>query len=352
MVTLNLTMNAAAPVVPDVQACSGKQQVITNAVNVRAAIVETLGGPNNGGAAIQIAQPTTTIAPPLTVNDFFAAGNLISYEGSLSQGVCVSTNTTIAQGLTLASIPAQTADYGVAMTPIPVVVSGGVAPYTISVGNLPLGLSFDGVNISGASTKAGLTPVTVSATDANGQSRYQTVNLTVNPPAAIVTGLVNIPATGQVGVPFSGSASATGGYGALAWTGTGLPAGLTISAAGLISGTPITAGTFNPVLSVSDEAGQVATVNATIVIAAAPVVNPPPASCTLPKGAVRSAAKSVITAVNGTTLSTKAGITLSVLPCATIQWNRNSQVYQIGDRIEWKGWKDGAVVDVYSATLN
>ncbi|WP_295446701.1 Ig domain-containing protein [uncultured Thiodictyon sp.] len=352
-VPLTITINDAAPVVPDVVACSGTNEVITNAVNVRAAIVETRGGPNNGGPAIQIAKATTTIVPPLDVNTFFAGGNLITYSGTLSQGVCVSDTTSISQGLTLANVPAQTVNFATTITPVPVVISGGVAPYTISVGNLPLGFSLAGTDIVGASIWVGTTPVTLSVSDSNGQSTYQTFDFTVNPPAGIVLGATNVPTTGQVGTAFNGSVSATGGYGSLNWTGAGLPTGVSISAAGILSGTPSVAGAFTPVLKVTDGAGQVATVNASVVIAAAPVVNPPPAaSCTVPKGAIKSAAKSVITAVNGTTLSTQAGTTLSILPCAAIQWNRTSHVYRVGDRIEWKGWKDGAVVDVYNATLN
>jgi hypothetical protein len=49
---------------------------------------------------------------------------------------------------------------------------------------------------------------------------------------------------GAVGVPYSTTLSATGGSGALVWTlqGGGLPAGLSLSGAGVISGTPATAG--------------------------------------------------------------------------------------------------------------
>ena len=48
--------------------------------------------------------------------------------------------------------------------------------------------------------------------------------------------------TGKVGTAFSLTLSATGGTGSYTWSATGLPAGLTISTGGVISGTPTTAG--------------------------------------------------------------------------------------------------------------
>ena len=54
----NVTVNP-----PPVVVCSGTDQVITNAVNVRGSILEIGGGPSNGGIAIQISQSTTTIVP-------------------------------------------------------------------------------------------------------------------------------------------------------------------------------------------------------------------------------------------------------------------------------------------------
>lgn len=76
--------------------CSGVDQVITNAANVRAAILEIGGGPSNGGMAVQIAQNSTTIMAPLTASTFFAAGNLISFVGTMSAAnLCVATAATI-----------------------------------------------------------------------------------------------------------------------------------------------------------------------------------------------------------------------------------------------------------------
>jgi hypothetical protein len=61
--------------------------------------------------------------------------------------------------------------------------------------------------------------------------------------------------TGTVGTAASLQLSATGGSGGYTWTATGLPAGLSIGASGLISGTPTTAGTSSVSATATDSAG-------------------------------------------------------------------------------------------------
>lgn len=297
VISLNLTINEAGVAPPAAQACSGTHEVITNAANVQGAILETKGGPGvPGGASIKIAPATTTIAPPLTTDTFFNVGNLITYRGTLSQGICLSEATSVAQGLTVATIPAQTVNYGATIS-IPVLVAGGIAPYTISVGNLPMGVSLDGANIVGPATTAGTSSLTVSVNDSNGQSSYQTVSFTVTPPPAIVLGTDNVPTSGQVGSGYTGSVSASGGYGSLTWSGSGLPTGVTLSSGGALSGTPGTAGTYNAVLTVTDGSGQSKAIAKTITI------NPPPAivlgTTNLPKGLAGSAYSGSVPASGG-----------------------------------------------------
>jgi hypothetical protein len=62
--------------------------------------------------------------------------------------------------------------------------------------------------------------------------------------------------TGTVGTPVSLQLSATGGTPPYTWSATGLPAGLSISSGGLISGTPTTAGTSSVTATVRDSASQ------------------------------------------------------------------------------------------------
>lgn len=65
---------------------------------------------------------------------------------------------------------------------------------------------------------------------------------------------------GTEGVAYSQQLTASGGAGGpYTYSATGLPAGLTLTVDGLLSGTPSVAGTFTFVLSVRDSAGNVAT---------------------------------------------------------------------------------------------
>jgi Zn-dependent metalloprotease len=62
--------------------------------------------------------------------------------------------------------------------------------------------------------------------------------------------------SGPVGTAVSLQLSATGGTAPYTWTATGLPTGLSISSAGLISGTPSAAGTFNVNATATDSANR------------------------------------------------------------------------------------------------
>lgn len=339
---LNITVTS--PVDPS--ACSGTNTVITNGLDIRGHLLDVNGGMRNGGQTVQYAQETTTIIPPLTDADFYNAGNLATFSGTNSNGICVANQLTVSQGLTVASVADQTLAYGVAMTPVAVSVTGGIAPYTIVVNGLPNGLIFDGASISGTSTTPGLFPVTISVNDANAQTRIQTINISVDAAPAVVLGTLNLPATGTVGVAYTGSASASGGYGALSWTASGLPAGVNISQDGLISGTPTAAATYSPMLTVTDAAGTTATVSGNIVIAPAVV-----SACTKPAGAVGGlSSKGRITAIKGNliTFKTSAGalVKVTVPACAKIVWNGGTSTFALRQMFQWNGYNSAATGNV------
>jgi sugar lactone lactonase YvrE len=70
--------------------------------------------------------------------------------------------------------------------------------------------------------------------------------------------------------------SSAGGTGVTNWTATGLPSGVTLSAAGVLSGTPAfgSQGGYNPQLTVTDSVGATASVNLSLTINPAPVPAP------------------------------------------------------------------------------
>jgi len=155
-----------------------------------------------------------------------------------------------ALSVTTTSLPSGTV--GVAYS-AQLAATGGTAPYTWSSAGLPAGLSLSASGaITGTPTAAGSTPVSVKVTDSSTPqlSVSAQLNLVVavappppppppNPPSITTMTLPD----GTVGVPYSVQLEATGGVTPYKWslsTG-GLPAGLTLSPAGLLAGTPTTA---------------------------------------------------------------------------------------------------------------
>ena len=138
--------------------------------------------------------------------------------------------------------------------------TGGVAPYswTVKSGTLPAGLSLSAAGvIAGTPTTAGAANVTVQVSDS--ETMPQTAvsgSLTL----AISGGTLKITSTtadpGTVGTAYNFQLTASGGVPPYTWavaSGSTLPAGLALSSAGVVSGTPTASGTFNPSIAVTDE---------------------------------------------------------------------------------------------------
>lgn len=155
-------------------------------------------------------------------------------------------------------------------------VTGGLPPITacaISAGALPAGLAIsvspvpNNCRISGtpAGGTAGAFNITVQATDtgappntAPATATSAATPLTINPPLVISTVANTLldAVTGRAG--YSLTFTNTGGQTTFSWSSTGLGAGacsgMSLSAAGVFSGTPTTAGTCNFSASVTDTA--------------------------------------------------------------------------------------------------
>ncbi|GAB3385469.1 hypothetical protein GCM10027432_18220 [Lysobacter fragariae] len=162
--------------------------------------------------------------------------------------------------------------------------AGGVGPYSFSLlsGALPVGMSFSSAGVlSGTPTTAGVFNFTVQATDANGFTGSQAYTLTVSAPTISITP-ASLPA-GGVGTAYSQALSASGGSAPYTFTVTAgaLPAGLGLSTAGVLSGTPTANGSFNFTVTATDSGGFTGSASHTLVIAAATVTISP---TTLPGG--------------------------------------------------------------------
>jgi len=159
--------------------------------------------------------------------------------------------------------------------------SGGIGTTTFSLasGTLPSGLTLSGGGVlSGTPTQTGSFPITVKATDSNGCSGTGTTyNLTI----ACQTITVTNPAgnSGVAGSAFSETFTQSGGIGTTTFSlasGT-LPAGLTLSSGGVLSGTPTQTGTFTITVKATDSngcSGIGANYTLTIACPAITVTNP------------------------------------------------------------------------------
>ena len=146
---------------------------------------------------------------------------------------------------------------------------GGVPPFTwaLASGTLPTGLTLSAAGtISGTPTALGNTTFKVQATDA--QTPTPAVDtasktITVNNPIAISTTSLT---AGSVGMPYSASLTATGGVPPYTWTITSgvLPAGLSLSTSGVISGTPTTQETQTFTVQAADSQSTPATASASL----------------------------------------------------------------------------------------
>ena len=134
--------------------------------------------------------------------------------------------------------------------------SGGVGTiaWTVSSGSLPAGLVLKASGtISGTPTTAGTSTFTVVAKDSGTpqQSVQQSLSISVYSGLAITT--TSLP-NGIVNSAYSATLKSVGGTGTVTWSVSqgNLPAGLSLSGGGTISGSPTTAGTSNFTVSATD----------------------------------------------------------------------------------------------------
>jgi hypothetical protein len=221
--------------------------------------------------------PTASGTVTLTVR----ATDSASPTGTTSGPISLTINPAAATlALTLSSLPDGTVGVAYSAT---IGVSGGTAPYTclITSGTLPTGLSLSGCVISGTPTTAGISNLTVKATDSANPAQTVSgpVSITINQ-GVILT--LSSPPAATVNIPYSGTIPVTGGtgpYKCVITAGT-LPAGLNLSGC-LIAGTPTVATTATLTVQATDSSTPTATKTGpvTVMVNAATVVltlsNPP-----------------------------------------------------------------------------
>lgn len=184
--------------------------------------------------------------------------------------------------------------------------SGGIPPYTWSItnGTLPAGLTMTAAGvISGTptATGAGTANLTFKMTDSgspNPLSATATLGLTVNAAPAVTFTTASSLTAGTYNAAYSATVAATGGAGALTYsiTSGALPTGLTMSAAGVISGTPTVVGSFSITVKAADAFGDSATKVLALTVSYPPLTV---TTTTLPTGYVGSVYTATTLAATG-----------------------------------------------------
>uniref|UniRef100_UPI00378343F0 GEVED domain-containing protein n=1 Tax=Prosthecobacter sp. TaxID=1965333 RepID=UPI00378343F0 len=180
--------------------------------------------------------------------------------------------------------------------------TGGISPYTwaISAGALPAGLSLNtstGV-VSGTPASGASASFTLRATDSRGCAGTRAY--TVTPACTTVSVTTSTLPDAILGTAYSQTLVATGGTGPYTWAITSgtMPAGLTLSSAGVISGTATTANGVgvNVTFRATDALSCQSTKTLAVHVCPTVTVNP----ITLPAPTVGTAYSQTFTATGGT----------------------------------------------------
>jgi len=186
--------------------------------------------------------------------------------------------------------------------------SGGTSTYSFTSTTLPSGLTLSSSGLlSGTPTAGGVFSITFTAHDSStGTGPFtgqQTISLTINSPTIVIP-QTTLPASIVAATYTSSQFAASGGTAPYTFTATGLPAGLSLSSAGLLTGTPTAGGVFSVVVTAHDSStgtGPYTGASATISLSiAAATVTLTPTTTTLPLATGNVAYSQQFTAGGGT----------------------------------------------------
>ncbi|OGU14423.1 MAG: hypothetical protein A2076_16820 [Geobacteraceae bacterium GWC2_53_11] len=209
---------------------------------------------NTGTGAI-IGTPTTndSFTPTISVTDATGASSSKPLPITINPALDIATPTT---GTTSPGAGIVGSPYSFTFT----TNNGGIAPYSwfVTAGALPLGMTLNANTgiVSGAPTVNGSFTFVLQVQDLNGTNVTKTFTIDVSVPMSITT--ASLPSwTANSPVAYNQTLVAAGGTAPYTWivtAGNLTNSGLTLSPAGVISGTPTTAGTFNFTVTATDGA--------------------------------------------------------------------------------------------------
>jgi hypothetical protein len=236
--------------------------------------------------------------------------------------------------------------------------SGGTAPYTwtVATGSVPPGLALSTAGaLTGTPTQGGSYSFVARVTDAMGLSNIQTFTLTVGTGLAITTppALPN----GAPGVPYSQTLAAVGGAPPYTWliVGGAPPPGLTLTTAGVLSGTPSATGNYTFQVRVTDNAAANTTQTFTLNIGTGLTIT---TGTTLPNAVIGQPYTQTFLAVGGTQpyIWTLAGGQvppgLNLVTNGTLSGTPSTQgTYLFTVRVTDNGGLGNSVTQTYSLTV-
>ncbi len=261
-------------------------------------------------AGVALSSAGTLIGTPTTAGPFnftITATDANHFTGSQAYTVTIGAPTIT---ITPATLPGGTAGIAYSQS---LTASGGTGSYTFSLtsGSLPPGVALSSAGaLVGTPTTAGPFNFTITATDGNHFTGSQAYTVTIGAPTITITPATLPPA--GIGAAYSQTFSASGGIGSYSYTLTAgaLPAGLTLSSGGILSGTPTAGGTFNITITATDSAAFTGSRAYSLVIGAPTIAIAP---ATLPVATVAAAYNQTVTASGGTS-PYSYGVTSGALP--------------------------------------
>ena len=230
----------------------------------------TLNGNSFAGTVVAQAGVTLGVGAALSGRALTTALGAVTLSGGNTIGGCSAAGGGCPT-ITLAPPTLPPGTVGVAYSQ-QITASGSTGPYTFSVasGTLPAGLTLTaGGLLSGTPTTAGSSPVTIQATDGIGCPGVIPYTIVI---AAATSPVITLaPATlpnGTVGVAYSQTIVGSGGTAPYTFSVTvgALPAGVTLTAAGVLAGTPTTAGQSTATIRGTDANGCFKELSYTVVI--------------------------------------------------------------------------------------
>jgi large repetitive protein len=271
-----------------------------------------------GNDGLSIGASTGTLAGTPTANGTFIINVMVNDSSGLT--VTKQFTFTVSTGLSILTTSLPNGTIGTVYPTQTLSAGGGQPPYrwAATTGTLPPGLTLDPVfgRISGTPTApSGAYPFTLTVTDNQANTATGSLSITITSGVTITISPSTLPA-GTVGTAYSQALTASGGKAPYTFSATAgtLPAGLTLSAAGAITGTPTAAATSSFTVTATDSNQATGQQALSIVIAAAP---PSPLTITttsLPNGTVGTAyPQQTLTATGGVAPYTWA-LTSGTLP--------------------------------------